>query len=61
MCDLARKLRRPMLVALVDVAQCYGKVLHTIATLTLRAYTCQQILAVALLHSIQIMESYLKT
>merc|ERR1712194_332832 len=34
--DIARQLRRPLLVASVDAAQCYDKIAHVVASLTLR-------------------------
>ena len=36
--DIARQLRRPLMVVSVDAAQCYDRIAHAIAALTLRAY-----------------------
>ena len=58
---IARQLRRPLLVASVDVAQCYNRIAHTVALLTLRAYKVRQTSVASMLTPIQSMEYYLKT
>ena len=35
--DIARQLRRPLLVASVDAGQCYDRIAHVATSLTLRA------------------------
>ena len=40
--DLARQLWRPLLVASVDASQCYDRIAHAMAALTLRAYKVRQ-------------------
>ena len=59
--DLARQLRRPLLVASVDTSQCYDRIAHAMASLTLRAYKVRQSSVRAMLHPIQNMEYYLRT
>ena len=59
--DVARQLRRPMLVASVDASQCYDRIAHATAALTLRAYKVKQSSVVTMLHPIQNMEYYLRT
>ena len=36
--NIAQQLRRPLLVMSVNTAQCYNRIAHTVASLTLRAY-----------------------
>ena len=59
--DLARQWKRPLLVASVDAAQCYDRVAHAMAALTLRAYKVHQSSVFAMLHPIQCIEYYLRT
>ena len=59
--DMARQLRRPLLVASVDASQCYDHIAHAVAALTLRAYKVQQSSVLTMLHPIQNMEYYLRT
>ena len=59
--DLARQWKRPLLVASVDAAQCYDRVAHAMAALTLRAYKVHQSSVFAMLRPIQCMEYYLRT
>ena len=59
--DIARQLRRPLLVALVDVAQCYNRIAHAVASLTLRAYKVRQTSVASMLTPIQSMEYYFRT
>ena len=40
--DIARQLRRPLLVASVDAAQCYDRIAHTVVSLTIWAYKVRQ-------------------
>ena len=49
--DLARQLRRPLLIASVDASQCYDRIAHAMASLPLRAYKVRQIPVLAMLHS----------
>ena len=51
--DLARQLQRPLLVSLVDASQCYDRIAHAMAALTLRAYKVHQSSVLAMLHPIQ--------
>jgi len=59
--DIARQLRRPLLVASVDAAQCYDRIAHAVAALTLRAYKVRQSSVASMLQPIQAMEYYLRT
>ena len=59
--DIARQLRRPLMVASVDAAQCYDRIAHAIAALTLRAFKVPQSSASSMLEPIQNMEYYLRT
>ena len=59
--DIARQLRRPLLVASVDTAQCYDRIAHAVASLTLRAYKVRQSSVASMLTPIQSMEYYLRT
>ena len=59
--DLARQLRRPLPVASVDASQCYDRIAHAMASLTLRAYKVRQSSVLAMLHPIQNMECCLRT
>ena len=56
--DIARKVRRPLLVAPVDAAQCYDRIAHATAALTLRA---RQSSVASVLTPIQMMKYYLRT
>ena len=58
---IARQPSRPLLVASVDVAQCYARIAHTVASLTLRAYKVRQTLVASMLIQIQSTEYYLRT
>ena len=49
------------MVASVDAAQCYDKVVHTMTALSLKAYKVRQILVMGMLQPIQNMEYYLRT
>ena len=49
------------MVALVDTAQCYDRVAHTMTALTLQAYKVRQIFVMGMLQPIQSMEYYLRT
>ena len=59
--DIARQLRRPLLVASVDAAQCYDRIAHATAALTLRAYKVRKSSVECMLAPIQSMEYYLRT
>ena len=59
--ELARQLRRPLLVASVDASQCYDRIARAMASLTLRAYKVRQSSVLAMLHPIQSMEYYMRT
>ena len=59
--DLARQLRRPLLVDSVDASQCYDRIAHAMASLTLRVYKVRQISVLAMMHPNQNMEYYLQT
>ena len=59
--DIARQLRRPIIVASVDASQCYDRVAHAMAALTLRAYKVKQSTVFGMLNPIQCMEYYLRT
>ena len=59
--DIARQLRRPLLVASVDAAQCYDRMAHAAAALTLRSYKVRQLPVADILAPIQSMEYYLRT
>ena len=61
MYDIARQWKRPLIVASVDASQCYDRVAHAMAALTLRAYKVQQSLLMGMLQPIQSMEYYLRT
>ena len=61
MYDIARQLRRPLLVASVDASQCYDRVAHAMAALILRAYKVRQSSVMGMLQPIQCMEYYLRT
>ena len=61
MYDIARQLRRPLLVASVDAAQCYDRIAHAVASLTLRAYKVRQSSVASMLTPIQSTEYYLRT
>ena len=59
--DIARQLRRPLLVASVDAAQCYDRIAHATAALTLRAYKVRQSSIAGILTPTQPIEYYLRT
>ena len=59
--NIARQLRRPLLVASVDAAQCYDRIAYAVASLTLRAYKVRQSSVASMLTPIQSMEYYLRT
>lgn len=59
--DIARQLRRPLIVASVDASQCYDRVAHAMAALCLRAYKVRQSSVFGMLNPIQCMEYYLRT
>ena len=61
MYDIARQLRRPLMVASVDAAQCYDRIAHAIASLTLRAYKVPSSSVLSMLEPIQEMEYYVRT
>ena len=48
-------------MASVDAAQCYDRIAHAAAALTIRAYKVRQSLVVGMLAPIQLMEYYLRT
>ena len=47
--DKARQVRRPLLVASADNTQCYNRIAHMVASLTLRAYRVRQTSVVSML------------
>ena len=59
--DITRQLKRPLMVALVDAAQYYDRVSHTMTALTLRAYMVRQSSVMGVLQPIQNMEYYSRT
>lgn len=59
--DIARQLRRPLVVASVDASQCYDRIAHAMASLTLRAYKLCQSSIMGMLNPIQCMEYYIRT
>ena len=59
--DIARQLRRPLLVASVDAFHCYDRIAHVVASLTLQAYKVQQSSVASMLTPLQSMEYYLRT
>ena len=60
--DIARQLRRPLMVASVNTAQCYGRIAHAIAVLTLCAFfKVPPSSAASILEPIQDIEYYLRT
>ena len=61
MYNIARQLKRLLLVASVDAAQCYDRMAHAMAALTLRAHKVNQSSVGAMLEPIQEMEYYIKT
>ena len=58
---IACQLRRLLLVASVDAAQCYNRIAYAAAALTLRAYRVKQSSVACMLAPIQTMEYYLRT
>ena len=58
--DIARQLRRPLLATSVDAAQCYDRLAHAIAALTLYAYKVWQSSVASMLGPIQTMKYYLR-
>ena len=61
MYDIARQLRRPLLVASVDATSCYDRIAHAVAALTLRAYKVRNSSVMGMLTPIQSMEFFLRT
>ena len=61
MYDIARQLKRPLLVASVDAAQCYNRVAHAMAALALQVHKVNRSSVVAMLEPIQEMEYCLRT
>ena len=61
MYDIARQLKIPLLAASVDAEQCYNRVAHAMAALTLQAHKVNQSSVGAMLEPIQEMEFCLKT
>ena len=59
--DIVRQLRRPLLVAYVDAAQCYDRIAHATAALTLQAYKVRQTSVASMLTPIKLSEYYLRT
>ena len=59
--DIARQLRRPLVIASVDVVQCYNRIAHAVVSLMLRAYTIRQSSVASMLTSIQSMNYYPRT
>ena len=59
--DIALQLRTPLLVAPVNTAQCYDRITHTVAPLTLHVYTVRQSVVASMLTPIQFMEYYPRT
>ena len=59
--NIARQLRRPLMVASVDAVQCYDRIAHAIASLTLRAYKVPASSVSSMLEPIQEMEYYVRT
>ena len=59
--NIARQLKRHLVVASVDVAQCYDRVSYTMTIITLRAYKVRQSLVMGMLQPIRNMEYYLRT
>ncbi len=57
--DLARQLRRPVVVASVDASRCYDRVAHAMAELTLRAYKVCWSSVLVMLHPLQCMKFFL--
>ena len=47
--DIVRQLRRPLLVTSVTEAQCYDRIAHAVAALTLQAYKVRQNSAASML------------
>jgi sentrin-specific protease 1 len=61
MYDIARITKRPLLVAQVDASQCYDRVAHAMAALTLRAYKVHNSSVLGMLRPLHCMEFYLRT
>ena len=59
--DLACQWKRPLLVASVDASQCYDRIAHSMAALTLRAYKVHASSVMGMLNPIHCMEFYLRT
>ena len=59
--DIARQKRAPMIVASVDAAQCYDRVAHTMAALTLQASKVPESSVKCMLQPIFDMEFYIRT
>jgi len=61
MYDIARITKRPLLVAQVDASQCYDRVAHAMAALTLRAFRVHNSSVLGMLRPLHCMEFYLRT
>ena len=60
--DIARQLKRPLIVASVlNAAQCYDRVAHALTALTLQAYKVRQSSVMGMFQTIQNMEYCLRT
>ena len=59
--DIARQKRAPMIVASVDAAQCYNRVAHAMAALTLQASNVPESSVKCMLQPIRDMEFYIRT
>ena len=59
--NTTRQLRRPLLMGSVDTTQCYNRIAHMVASLTLQAYKVRQTSLASMLTPIQSMEYYLRT
>ena len=59
--DIARQKRAPLIVASVDAAQCYNRIAHAVAALTLRALRVPESAVRCMLQPIRDMEFYIRT
>ena len=59
--DIARQKRAPLIVASVDAAQCYDRIAHAFAALTLRANKAPESSVHCMLQPIRDMEFYIRT
>ena len=59
--DIARQRRAPLIVASVDAAQCYDRIAHAVAALTLRASKVPESSVKCMLQPIRDMEFYILT